>query len=279
MEEKKKKKILKIIKYIGWACFLTAIILVGIGSCKKTNALEPINNYSIYTNMGQLTGVSNNNTLYTLDFTGTRIYYYYNGTNYEITNRYHNYVFYLDSNDLQNEVDETLKININELQIGTIVLFGGFVDNDNEAYYINRITTISRYLDKITDTAYSDGYTVGINATDLIGAYNEGKEKGLEEAQSNYLNSLNQNNDYWQEQYNSIVADRDYYRNLYNSGQHPWGSFTSLLGTIFLFPIKFFKEGFNIDFFGVNVGGFIIGLGLIGIILAIIGLILGRRRD
>ena len=38
-----------------------------------------------------------------------------------------------------------------------------------------------------------------------------------------------------------------HYQQIINSGTSAWGSFQSLLGTIFLFPIKFFKEGVDGD--------------------------------
>lgn len=105
---------------------------------------------------------------------------------------------------------------------------------------------------------------------------------------SHYNDALNDVNIQYQNQIQAIISD---YGNQLaakdsiisqlttslNSNKPSWGNFTGLLGTIFLYPIRFFKEGFDLQLFGVNVGHLIVGIGMLGITIAIIGIILHGR--
>lgn len=274
MEKGKKKKIFYILKKIG----IGLIILIGLilltNNCKKVKALENIENYNIYTNVGQISNINNTGTIYDIEFTNEKIYYYYNG-NFEYQQQYTRYTFYFNSNDLENEISETLKIDITELKKGTIIFFCGFVDNETQVYYIERITTITRYLDALTNTTYDNGYISGTDTSNPNEAYNKGIADGKKQQQLIDNQTLQ---DTIASYDNQIASLTDALNNEINSnGGNNWIGFKNLLGLIFMYPIRFIKEGMDVNIWGVNIGGLILGLLMIGITITIVSIFLGKR--
>lgn len=281
MEEEKKlkkKKILKVIKMIGYAFILLSLIICAIGSCKKANALEPINNYNMYSCIGKVAQLENyNGSIKILSFEDDRIYLNYGDGNYQYDIKYTHYTFFIDIDILEDEIDEELKITSSDLVTGQIVVFGGFVNNQDEEFEIQNITILSKYFDKITTTSYNEGGQSTLSQSQST-SYSQGFAEGKRQAEINYTEQLNGVEDSYQLQIDQLNDEINRLQTSLDNGG-TWATFRNLLITMMGFPIRFFKEGFNVEVFGVNIGGLIVGVMMIGITLAIVGLILGRRKS
>lgn len=276
MEKENKRKIFYILKKIEIGLIILIGLIVLTNSCvKKTKALENIENYNIYTNVGQISNINNTGTIYTIQFTNDRIYYYYNG-NFEYQEQYTHFTIYFNSNDLENEINETLKIDITELKTGTIVFFGGFVDNETDTYYIDRITTITRYLDALTSRTYNIGYISGTDTSNPNSSYNKGIADGKSQQQEIDNQTLQETIASYENQIETLTKSLN--NEINNNGANNWISFKNLLGLIFMYPIRFIKEGMDVNIWGVNIGGLILGLLMIGITITLISIFKGKEN-
>lgn len=272
---RKKKKILKIIKYVGIGIFVSMLLCLCIASCKKTNAEEieiDYRNYNLLVSIedSNLTsGVFEGHLVVVATITSNQLDFV------SIDLSYPDFTCY--ENDLLNGPYESYGAT------GIIASNLYFVQSEDDypssSYSIIGASEYNTYLQWNNGGMYDAGYGVGVATTEVSDAYSEGVEFGKEQAQKDFTRTLNSALFQKDLTIASLQDDIDYYRGIINSGSTPWGSFKSLLGTIFIYPIKFFKEGFDVDFFGVNLGGLIIGLGLLGISLAIVGAVLGKRAS
>lgn len=274
MKKKKKNILVKILKFIGVILLLLSFLLLLVG--KKTNALSSYDNFN-YRYAVVISNITQNEVISGYHQCTISELLYYDGQEWSNDT----------SEDLRGfdiliqtvlDVSDGLGISFANVHNGQFYLIKGVIVDDS--FRIYSITTIEIYLDKLTTDLYNQGYSIAVSDNsqgNVNGAWQQGYDTASSDILQSYTDSLNsiqslynQNLQEKQEEINSL-------REQLNSQDVQWGSFQSLLATIFLFPIKFFKEGMNVDLFGVNVGGLIIGLALIGIMVAVVGLILGKR--
>lgn len=266
-----KKRIFTILKVVGFILLICVIVTMFIGSCKKTYALTSYPNYNY-----KYVGIINNKTqvdsnYYQCSFAMTN---YYNGdewvegNNGDLTGLEVFIQIVLDTSD-------GLGISNANVTNGNLYMVKGSVAS-GDRYNIYSITTITIYNRVLTNDIYTNGYDIGLSST-TSDAYSQGYSSGYTSGYNSGSSELNSQKNYYEGVIDSQNQDIQYYQNIINSGSSPWGSFTSLLGTIFLFPIRFFKEGFDVDLFGVNLGGFIVGVGILAISFLILGVIFGGK--
>lgn len=271
--EEKKSKWKKIIKIAIYSLLGLLIILIGFTACKKTNALTSYNNYGY-----QYIGTINDMLEYDNDNKEAYLslqYSYHDGKWNQYTDDNYTLRHYIIT--IQNTLDysDGLGISMASVQENNTYLFKGIRNSADETYQIYSITTITIYQNVLTSDIYNQGYETGMDANNQE-AWEQGKQQGLNEATNNY----NQTLDTITNQYNAGLQAKqdqiDTLQDLVDGNTTPWGSFKSLLGFIMTFPIQFFKEGLDVDIFGVNVGGLIVGVGILLVLLTIIGFIFGR---
>lgn len=265
----------KVLKGFGICLLILMIILLIVGK-KKTNALSSYDSYN-YKYIYLLTNkdISSNDSNYYI-FDGT-ILGYFNGNEWvngepEVMRHIDIYAqVVLDSSD-------GLGISQANVNVGNIYLIKGNLITAQDRYNVYSVTTLTIYNRVLTSNMYNDGYSSGLDSNQTE-SWQQGYDTAITNLEQTYLTALNTAT----QTYNDTIASKDAeiasLREQINSGTTSWGSFQSLLATIFLFPIKFFKEGFNVELFGVNIGGLIIGIGLIGITIALLGVILGKRGN
>lgn len=99
---------------------------------------------------------------------------------------------------------------------------------------------------------YQNGYNEGYYDGRI-----DGISEGMTDAKSEYYQSGYETG--YREGYNASVAD----------GIESYGYY-GLLNSIFSFPINIIKDGFDIDFFGINIGGFIMFILSISIVIYVV---------
>lgn len=163
------------------------------------------------------------------------------------------------------------KSDIDISQVGLYLVNASSLEPVLNFYYylqLNQVISYQTYIANVDNFAYTTGYSNGFidgNADGYDTGYDLGYNEGLEsQSSSHYSDGYS----------NGYDTGYDLGYNAGINAQIPQQQFSlfSLLGVIFLFPFKLLALGFDIDIFGVNVGGLMIGCIIIFFIMAIIGI-------
>lgn len=273
----KKKKIAKIFKVIAKILIIiTGVILIWT-NCKKAHAEEPSLNYGNYNMIVEIntSDYDNESGLYTGYMTVI--------ATIDVANI--NYI-YIDSTLAPDyTADEA------NLLAGPVETYGASEITLDNIYFVR---TQEQYTEEATNyniiaaseiNTYYQYYVAETRSNAYASALSDNKEEIFKEGEAKGIRDTldKANYDKAQAALTYITQIKDLQTQLanaqatINSGGN-WANLKNLLTLIFLFPIRFFKEGMDVNLFGVNIGGFILGVFLIGITLAIIGFILGRRK-
>lgn len=276
MEENKKLKKFKIIKWIGLILILAYTTILSIGACNSYyNASEIPVNYLTYQAVVKIESVYLINGVYEGH---CEIMFKIEDNNLINYNDSMYPDFYCDEADLLSGPYETYGATELKRRKWYLIQYSNNQNlNEITQFTIIKASEINTFYQYWINENYNLGYSAGANDTEQE-IYENGYNNGLQQATQNYLRGLNEQKAQYEATIQAQQQQINELTDTINSGRTPWGSFKSLLGTIFLFPIRFFKEGLNVEIFGVNVGGLMLGIGMIGIILAILGIILGRRK-
>lgn len=162
----------------------------------------------------------------------------------------------------------------NELIDSTTFLVGEyyFVDDNNELI-LHHCCLFNVYYNYLLYSSYNNAYALGVSVNSEEGiskARDEGYAQGIKDRNKAVDDAIRQTNLNNQDTINYLNSEIERLNGLINDSNPNWASFKNLLSTIFMFPINFFKEGFGVEIWGVNIGYFIIGLFMIFITLTII---------
>lgn len=147
--------------------------------------------------------------------------------------------------------------------------------NDQNSNYLANCSPYNVYYNYMIYSYYGSGYSVALetyNDATIQQAFNDGYDKGTQYTQSAVDDAIRQTNALNQDVINYLQSEVDRLNGLIDEDNPNWASFKNLLSTIFMFPIKFFKEGFGVEIWGVNIGYFIIGIFMIAITITLIAL-------
>ena len=131
------------------------------------------------------------------------------------------------------------------------------------------------YVNNQIYSYYNEAYSNALNAT-----YSEAYNQGFIEGQRN--SDLATESALYNQKiaYESIIANKDILitdlQEQLASEDFSFGSFKELLGAIILLPVRFFKEGLDVELFGVNVGSLIVSIGILSIVITIVFFIIGK---
>ena len=272
MEEKKKKRLTKIFKYIGYSFILITLILLLISSCsKKTNAFD-YGNYNLVWTFDEKIDIDDNQIAV--------LFYVRNGGTDIVAADYGTFV----------NVDFTGNTQYNSLAYNEVYISEVIqaYDSNNYLYYvIGSLQSIEPFNDYLNDQynnalseSYVNGYNTGINSNSTE-IFNAGIDKGKNDQYqidydnfNNQIKVINDNHQIIVDDLTQQIADLN--EQLDDNGAVNL-KLRTFLSYLFTFPIQFFKEGFNVDLFGVNIGGLIVGLMMFGITFTLLGVLLGKR--
>jgi len=154
----------------------------------------------------------------------------------------------------------------------------------------NDLSQVNTILTDLYDVRYNDGYTAGVNATyssayeqgynqGYDGGYKDGDDHGIVTGRSEYAVGTTKYNAIFQAG-EDVGEERGYsigYQKAINDGVTGGSAFYNMLKNIATYPVRIFSEGLDVEIFGVNVGGFLLGVAMIFIVVTIIKLVLGGR--
>ena len=275
--ETKKKKLAKIFKVIAKILIvITGIILIW-SNCKKAHAEEPPLNYGSY-DMIVFINTSERDNEGLEGWTGQLVPLATIAVNeIEAIEIYLDYPEYTcEEASLLSGPYETY--GATEIQAGTIYLIQteeGY-DESTLTYTIIGASEINTYYEYYTADTRSNAYASALT-DNKEQIFNEGVAKGIRDTLDKAEYDKQQAAFTYMQQIYDLQQQLRNAQNTINNGGN-WANLKNLLSLIFIFPIRFIKEGMDVDLFGVNVGGFLLGVLMIGITLAIVGLILGRRK-
>lgn len=149
-------------------------------------------------------------------------------------------------------------INGNNIIISDIYYYDEFLPHVNNIYYSEGyINGYNNGINENNDIQYNEGYNNGYNEGYNVGSsngYNNGYNEGL---------TIGYNNGYMEGQ----TSSEDNF------------SLLSLLSLILMYPFKVIALGMDVNIFGVNVGGLIIGLLAIGLVIGLISIFRGGKNE
>lgn len=271
----KKKKVYKILKRIGQALIIIISIILIANNCKKAHAEETPINYRSYNMI-----VSIDDRYYDTGITTGHITVLATVTPTEIT------YIQVESNTIPEFIadDADILSGPTETYGATEILYGHiyFIQTNEQYTYANDYYTIigaselNTFYKYIMAQTRSEAYASALTDNKET-IYNEGYDNGVRDT----ADSANQQMALAKITYQTQIADleaqlRNAQATIEAGGT--WANLKNLLSLIFLFPLRFFKEGMDVNIFGINIGGFILGIFMIGLTLTIIGIILGRRK-
>lgn len=153
-----------------------------------------------------------------------------------------------------------VKINNNVIDINYVILFNNFISQYGDSYYWQGYNVaLDSSEQDILESGRQQGYSAG-----FIAGKQEGYDDGYADGQYPYS--------YGQSGYQSIFdAGKAAGEEVGRQEQIDFGetNLYTMLRQIALYPVKIFTEGLNVDIFGVNVGGVLLGLGILVVILFI----------
>lgn len=203
----------------------------------------------------------------------------------------------VDSSDLLVDLEIIAMIQNNKLvyeidSIGSARLINGdpreiLVDNvylikyDSQGGIIQRYALLDDFIADSNGYYYENGYSASVTDTpnqSYDNGYNIGYEEGLLvgiETQNSIISDKNSTIAQQQETINDLTealqeSDKGF----------KFATFGQLMSAIVSYPIQFFKEGLNVEVFGINVGAFIVAIVLISVTIGVIGIVLhGRNKE
>lgn len=171
-------------------------------------------------------------------------------------------------------IDEDGNLNVGSCYLIQLVSDGSYYDYTN---YMQFDSYLNYFVSQSYQSGFRDGYASGVSVTDSGDAYNAGVSYGVSSANAN-----------WQGQYDSMYSEMlEYARTQWQAGYDAGVDNThtedltiwSLFTTIIMFPIRILTEGFNVELFGVNIGGFLLAFIAISLVLIAIKFFLGKKGD
>lgn len=162
----------------------------------------------------------------------------------------------------------------------------------NAYYYliITLCTPYESYLATYDNYSYTYGYSEGLS---------KGREYGYNEAVEEYNDYYGEGGEGYEYIYGlgETAGSSDYaygtegYWTIYNAGKDygysagidyatrhdltEGSAFYNMLRQIAMYPVEIFTTGLDVDIFGINVGGFLLGIGMVALIFTIIKLFRG----
>lgn len=156
------------------------------------------------------------------------------------------------------------------------------VKYDGDYVQVNFSILYDEYLGQYYESGYWAGYNTGLGETEQ-GAYDNGLERGKDLGYaSGYENGYSDGDADGQALYQYGTTG---YQTIFDAGKDAGidigknmqiddpveseHAFYQMLRQIARYPVDIFTTGLNVDIFGVNVGGFLLGIGVVAIILTI----------
>ena len=133
--------------------------------------------------------------------------------------------------------------------------------------WTSNLTQINTSQVSLYNLGYQDGIqsTFGDHQEALDDAYQSGKIAGENEFAYGSVGY-------------TAIYDSGYYDGYRDGESHPLNEngFYTMLKTVALYPVQIFTDGLNVDIFGVNVGGFLLGIGMLALVFFLLRKFLGR---
>lgn len=138
------------------------------------------------------------------------------------------------------------------------------ISNDLNDYLwesINEIHFVCNSPDDVNGLNFNVEYTIGFND-----GYNSGYTYGYT---SGYNSGLSSNNSYYHQLYDELVVQYNDLQELYNDYINGNVSFNTLVWNIATIPFESFKQIWNVDLLGLNIGNFVTALMFVGVVVYI----------
>lgn len=138
------------------------------------------------------------------------------------------------------------------------------ITNDLNDYLWESITEIHFVCnspDDVNGLNFNVEYTIGFND-----GYNSGYTYGYT---SGYNSGLVSNNSYYRQLYNELLIQYNDLQKLYNDYVNGNVSFNTLVWNIATIPFESFKQIWNVDLLGLNIGNFVTALMFVGVVVYI----------